>query len=107
MTARGPWRHARLLASHGYGVLLYNARGSGLSEGDPNGWGWDWQRDVVGAIDFLQARDGVEDDRIGGLGLSTGADVLIEVAAHDPELRAVVADGDDRPVVGGPSHPGC
>ena len=89
----GSVAHARLLADHGYGVLLYDARGSGLSEGDPNGWGWEWPRDVAGALDFLQAQDGVEDDRIGGLGLSTGADVLIEVAAHDPELRAVVADG--------------
>ena len=89
----GSVAHARLLADHGYGVLLYDARGSGLSEGDPNGWGWEWPHDVAGALDFLQAQDGVEDDRIGGLGLSTGADVLIEVAAHDPELRAVVADG--------------
>ena len=89
----GSVAHARLLADHGYGVLLYDARGSGLSEGDPNGWGWEWPHDVAGALDFLQAQDGVEDDRIGGLGLSTGADVLIEVAARDPDLRAVVADG--------------
>jgi uncharacterized protein len=85
--------HAALLARHGYGVLLYDARGSGLSEGSPNGWGWEWENDVAGAIDFLQTRDDVEDDRIGGLGLSTGADVLIDVAAHDPDMRAVVSDG--------------
>jgi uncharacterized protein len=86
-------RHAALLAGHGYGVLLYDARGSGLSEGSPNGWGWEWENDVAGAIDFLQTRDDVDDDRIGGLGLSTGADVLIDVAAHDPAMRAVVSDG--------------
>lgn len=85
--------HAALLAGHGYGVLLYDARGSGLSEGSPNGWGWEWENDVAGAIDFLQTRDDVEDDRIGGLGLSTGADVLIDVAANDPDMRVVVADG--------------
>jgi uncharacterized protein len=85
--------HAELLVGHGYGVLLYDARGSGLSEGSPNGWGWEWEHDVAGAIDFLQAQDGIDDDRIGGLGLSTGADVLIDVAANDPDLRAVVADG--------------
>ena len=85
--------HAELLVGHGYGVLLYDARGSGLSEGTPNGWGWEWEHDVAGAIDFLQAQDGIDDDRIGGLGLSTGADVLIDVAAHDPDLRAVVSDG--------------
>lgn len=85
--------HAELLATHGYGVLLYDARGSGLSEGSPNGWGWEWEHDVAGAIDFLQTRTDVADDRIGGLGLSTGADVLIDVAAHDPDMRAVVSDG--------------
>ena len=46
-----------------------------------------------GGLDFLQAQDGVDDHRIGGLGLSTGADVLIDVAANDPDLRAVVSDG--------------
>jgi len=85
--------HARLLADHGYGVLLYDARGSGESEGSPNGFGWDWDQDVTGALAFLRAQPEVDPDRLGGLGLSTGADVLIEVAASHPELRAVVADG--------------
>ena len=85
--------HAALLADHGYGVLLYDARGSGLSEGSPNGWGWEWEHDVTGALDFLKAQDGIDDGRIGGLGLSTGADVLLEVAAIDRDLRAVVSDG--------------
>lgn len=85
--------HARLLAEHGYGVLLYDARGSGDSEGSPNGYGWDWDRDVAGALDFLTSRPDVDDDRIGGLGLSTGADVLLEVAATDRRMGAVVADG--------------
>jgi dienelactone hydrolase len=85
--------HAKLLARNGYGVLTYDARGTGQSEGTPNGWGWEWEHDVEGAIDFLQTRPDVEDHRIGGLGLSTGADVLIEVAAKNPEMRAVVGDG--------------
>jgi uncharacterized protein len=89
----GSRRHAELLARHGFGVLTYDARGTGESQGSPNGWGWGWQHDVGGAIDFLQTRGDVDDDRIGGLGLSTGADVLIEVAAEDRDLRVVVADG--------------
>lgn len=89
----GSVRHARLLARHGYGVLLYDARGSGNSEGSPNGYGWDWDRDVSGALDFLTARPDVDPRRIGALGLSTGADVLLEVAAQDRRVRAVVADG--------------
>lgn len=85
--------HAALLADHGYGVLLYDARGTGRSEGTPNGYGWGWEGDVTGALDYLEARRDVDPSRIGGLGLSTGADVLIEAAARDRRLSAVVADG--------------
>lgn len=89
----GSLRHATLLARNGYGVLTYDARGSGHSQGTPNGWGWQWEHDVSGAIDYLQSRPGVDPDRIGGLGLSTGADVLFDVAASHGAMRAVVADG--------------
>jgi dienelactone hydrolase len=89
----GSKAHASLLARHGYGVLTYDARGTGRSDGSPNGWGWGWDDDVAGALDFLHGRPDVEQGRIGGLGLSTGADVLLEVAADDPTLGAVVADG--------------
>jgi hypothetical protein len=90
---RGPLDHARMLARHGYGVLVYDARGRGESEGSPNAYGWDWPKDVRGAIAFLRSRPEVDGDRIGGLGLSTGADVLIEVAARGRDLKAIVADG--------------
>jgi dipeptidyl aminopeptidase/acylaminoacyl peptidase len=89
----GAVRHARLLARHGYGVLLYDSRGRGESEGSPNAFGWGWGKDVAGALAFLDGRPDVDPDRIGGLGLSTGADVLLEVAAERRELKAVVADG--------------
>ena len=89
----GAVAHAEMLARHGYGVLVYDARGRGESEGSPNGYGWDWGKDVAGALAFLGGRDDVEPDRIGALGLSTGADVLIEVAAKRRDLAAVVADG--------------
>jgi hypothetical protein len=85
--------HAELLARHGYGVLLHDARGRGESEGSPNAPGWGWEHDVAGALAFLRARPEVDAGRIGGLGLSTGADVLIEVAAEHGGLGAVVAEG--------------
>ena len=50
-------------------------------------------KDVAGALAFLGGRPDVDANRIGGLGLSTGADVLLEVAAERRELKAVVADG--------------
>jgi hypothetical protein len=90
---KGSVAHAQMLARHGYGVLLYDARGRGESEGMDNNYGWDWAKDVAGALAFLKARDEVDPARIGGLGLSTGADVLVEVAGTRDDLAAVVADG--------------
>jgi uncharacterized protein len=90
---KGSVDHATMLARHGYGVLLYDARGRGESEGSENNYGWDWAKDVDGALAFLGRRDDVDPERIGAVGLSTGADVLIEVAAQRDDLAAVVADG--------------
>ena len=89
----GAVRHADLLGRHGYGVLVYDARGRGESEGSPVAMGWDWEKDVAGALAFLRARADVDRNRIGGLGLSTGADVLFDVAVDDRSLKGVVADG--------------
>ena len=105
----GALAHARLLVRHGYGVLLYDARGRGESEGTPSGFGWGLSNDVEGALDYLAARADVDPARIGGLGISTGADVLLEVAADHPELAAVVTDGaaamtwQDGRRIGGPA----
>jgi uncharacterized protein len=85
--------HAKMLARHGYGVLLYDARGRGESEGSPNGYGWGWTKDVAGAMRFLEHRPDVRPGRIGALGLSTGADVILEAAATRTDLHAVVTDG--------------
>ena len=79
-----------MLARHGYGVLLFDRRGEGRSEGQPHGWGWGGGRDVKGAIAFLQQR-GI--DRIGGIGLSVGGELMLQVAAETPELDAVVSEG--------------
>jgi uncharacterized protein len=74
-------------------VLLWDARGRGRSEGRQNAWGWGWPRDVEGALAYLKTRPEVDMNRVGGLGLSTGADVLVQVAGTGDGLRAVVADG--------------
>lgn len=89
----GAVAHAKLLVRHGYGVLLHDARGRGRSEGTQNAWGWGWEQDIAGAIAFLKTRPEVDPERIGGLGLSTGADVLVQVAGQSDDLKAVVADG--------------
>lgn len=90
---RGPVGHARLLVRHGYGVLLFDRRGEGASEGAFNAYGWGGDADLKAAVTFLRAQPGVDPDRIGGLGLSVGGEMLIETAAEDARLRAVVAEG--------------
>jgi len=89
----GDRTHAAMLAGAGYGVLLYDARGRGQSQGDADAYGWTWGRDLDAAISWLKQRPDVKDGRVGALGLSTGADVLIEAAARRHDIRAVVADG--------------
>jgi pimeloyl-ACP methyl ester carboxylesterase len=96
-------RHATLLARHGYGVLLYDSRGRGDSEGHENGFGWEHERDARAAVDFLDSR-GV--DRIGILGLSTGAEIAVTEAARDRRIRAVVADGLQARIVSDFAHGG-
>ena len=90
---KGPQKPARMLAEHGYGVLLFDRRGEGESEGDPNGLGWAGTRDVEAAIAFLRERPEVDEDRIGALGLSVGGEVLLQAAAEVDGLQAVVSEG--------------
>jgi hypothetical protein len=85
--------HARMLIDHGYGVLLYDRRGEGTSEGDPNLYGWGGARDVHGAVEFLQGRPDVDPDRIAGLGLSVSGEMLLQAAAESTDLAAVVSEG--------------
>jgi alpha-beta hydrolase superfamily lysophospholipase len=89
----GSQEQARMLARHGYGVLLFDRRGEGASEGEPNSWGWGGHRDVEAAIAYLQHRPDVDPDRIGGIGLSVGGEMMIETAARTDELAAVVSEG--------------
>jgi len=88
----GSERHARMLAHAGYGVLLYDARGNGESEGRHDAMGWTWEPDVHAAVDYLSRRPDVSAG-IGALGLSTGAEAVLQAAARSDRVDAVVADG--------------
>jgi uncharacterized protein len=95
---------AAMLARHGYGVLALDLPGNGESRGHSNGLGDNAQPAVDRALDFLAARPGVQ--RIAGFGVSLGAEVLIEAAAHDRRITALVADGATRPQDARPYDPG-
>jgi hypothetical protein len=90
---RGPVDEARLLARHGYGVLLLDRRGEGESEGDPNAYGWGGEADLKAAAGYLSRRADVDPGRVGGVGLSVGGEMMLHAAAEDTRLRAVVSEG--------------
>jgi pimeloyl-ACP methyl ester carboxylesterase len=86
--------YADMLVRHGYGMLALDLRGHGSSAGPTNRLGWQGTPDVGAAIEYLQARQEVK--RIGGMGLSMGAEVLLGAASEYPALTAIVADGATR-----------
>jgi dipeptidyl aminopeptidase/acylaminoacyl peptidase len=90
---KGPQPHTRMLARHGYGVLLFDRRGEGASDGDPNSYGWGGEKDIEAAVAYLRRRPDVNPERIGGIGLSVGGELMIQAAAATPALKAVVSDG--------------
>jgi fermentation-respiration switch protein FrsA (DUF1100 family) len=90
---KGPQQQARMLVRHGYGVLLFDRRGEGDSDGDPNALGWAGDRDLKAAVAFLQDRTDVDPDRIGGIGRSVGGELMLETAAETDALKAVVSEG--------------
>lgn len=85
--------HATVLNRQGFGVLLPDARGHGLSEGRAMEYGWWGEVDVPAAVTFLAAREDVDASRIGVVGLSMGGEQAIGALAVDPRIRVVVAEG--------------
>jgi hypothetical protein len=89
----GPQKHARMFARNGYGVLLFDRRGEGESDGDSNLFGWGGEKDIYAAIDFLERRPDVDPNRIGGIGFSVGGEMMLQAAAESGRLDAVVSEG--------------
>ena len=85
--------HAAVLARAGYGVLLFDARGHGESDGRAMDFGWYGDRDVNGAVRFLAEQPDVGDGRILAVGLSMGGEEAIGAAATNPRICGVVAEG--------------
>ncbi len=81
---------AQFLSEQEYGALLFDFRGHGESDDALVTMGDHEQRDMNAAIDFVAAQPGVEE--IGALGFSMGAATLIQVAAQDDRLGAVVVE---------------
>lgn len=92
-TRSGVLDQAVVLARHGYGVLLFDARGHGRSDGRAMDFGWYGNEDIVAAVSFLAVRPDVDGERIGVVGLSMGGEEALGAAAADGRIQAVVAEG--------------
>jgi dipeptidyl aminopeptidase/acylaminoacyl peptidase len=78
------------LSRHGHGVLLYDSRASGESDGHLATFGDRERLDVEGALDFLASRPDVDKSKLGLFGCSVGGTTVALVSAADPRVRAVV-----------------
>jgi dipeptidyl aminopeptidase/acylaminoacyl peptidase len=84
------WPNALVLARHGYGVLVFDSRAHGESDGDRVTWGDAERMDLAAALDFTQTRPDVDPRRVALLGFSIGGTTASLVAAADPRVRATI-----------------
>lgn len=95
-------RYHEALTAAGFGVLIFDYRGFGDSEGDRGIISPAWQlQDLINAVTYLTTRDDVVADAIGVFGSGgTGGGNAVLLAAADPRVKAAVsqvpvADGRD------------
>lgn len=86
---RPEWVYA-LLAKKKYGVLAWDARAHGESEGSISTIGYLEVLDVKAALEYARAQPGVE--HIGAWGGSMGGATVIRAAAQFPQIEAVFID---------------
>ena len=84
---------AVVLASHGFGVLMLDARGHGASGGRAMDFGWHGDADIAAATGYLADRPDVDRRRIGVVGMSMGGEEALGASATNGLIRAVVAEG--------------
>jgi len=80
------------LLTLGIAVLRFNFRGTGQSEG-AHGNGSTEPLDVLGALAFLRAQDGVDGDRVALAGYSFGSKMAAAAAARGEGVAAIACVG--------------
>jgi cephalosporin-C deacetylase-like acetyl esterase len=93
--------YAALFCAGGLAVLVYDHRCLGASDGEPRQLvdPWTQARDTIAALDWLEARHGIDPARLGLWGSSFSAGHALVVGALDERVGAVVAN---VPFVGRP-----
>ena len=87
-----PARFARAVTPFGYACLTFDYRGFGRSEGEQGRLVPQEQvEDVRSGISFLETLEEINASRIGLIGWALGGGIVIEEAADDSRVRAVVA----------------
>ena len=81
----------RELVKVGYGALVFDSRGCGISPGERSSAGYLEQRDLLGALDHLR-RNQVSPVQTAVIGFSVGAVVALLVCSRPGQAAAVVAD---------------
>jgi fermentation-respiration switch protein FrsA (DUF1100 family) len=86
-------KYAELFAAAGLGVLVFDNRCFGASDGEPRGEIDPWQqvRDYRDAITFAEGHPAVDADRIGVWGSSYSGGHALVLGAIDRRIRCVVA----------------
>jgi uncharacterized protein len=83
---------AEMLYRHGYGLLLTTVRAHDYSEGEMITFGMREVQDMDAWYQYLLTRDDIDTNRIGMLGNSFGGMLVIQYAAQNENIKAVVAD---------------
>lgn len=80
------------LHEHGYGVLVSSVRTHDLCDGEQITFGIREVEDLELWLQYLLAQPGVDRNRIGAIGNSMGGSLVVQLAAREPRIKAVLAD---------------
>src|SRR6266566_1687467 len=86
----GVVRQSEFLLRAGYGVVMMDARAHGASGGPIATYGWLERNDTRAIIDALESNE--QPKHLFALGESMGAGIVLQSAAADPRIEAVVAE---------------
>ncbi len=81
------------LKTDGFGVLAYDTRAHGESEGSVIGFGEKEVMDVKASLDWLVKRPEVDSSRLGIYGFSLGGIFALRQAINDPRIASLVLAG--------------
>jgi alpha-beta hydrolase superfamily lysophospholipase len=82
--------HSEFLLRSGYSIVMMDARAHGASGGPIATYGWLERNDTRAIIDALESNE--HPKHLFALGESMGAGIVLQSAAADPRIEAVVAE---------------